>query len=71
MTFHTVGTCSVCGGAVTVPSVWAGIIPPTPTCSSCGAVAAQHGPIIPMLRPQPVREYKTTNSNNTSDLLEG
>lgn len=44
-----IGTCSICTGAVTVPDVWMCIIPPTPTCSSCGAVsAAPHGPVIPM-----------------------
>jgi len=46
----TIGTCSICGGAVTVPSVWMGIIAPEPTCERCGAVAASHGPTIPMRR---------------------
>ena len=41
-----IGTCSRCGGTVTVPDVWGGVIPPTPTCSACGATAAGHGPII-------------------------
>lgn len=45
---QTIGTCSLCGGAVTLPIVWHGIVPPAATCSSCGAVAAQHGPVIPM-----------------------
>jgi hypothetical protein len=40
------GECSICGGPVTLPTVWAGVIPPTPTCQSCGAVKA--GPVIPM-----------------------
>lgn len=45
----TVGTCSICGGRVTVPSNWMGIYPPTPTCQNCGARAAQNnGPVIPM-----------------------
>lgn len=44
-----VGTCSLCGGAVTLPVIWFGVIPPIPTCSSCGAVARQNnGPVIPM-----------------------
>lgn len=44
-----VGTCSICGGAVTVPLAWWGIFPPTPTCSSCGAVeASPHGPVVEM-----------------------
>jgi len=46
---HTIGTCSKCGGPVQIQSPWSGIIPPTPRCSSCGAVAANaYGPVIPM-----------------------
>lgn len=49
MNNKTIGTCSICGGPVTLPSVWLGIIPPTPTCASCGAIPAEpHGPLIPM-----------------------
>lgn len=45
----TIGTCSICSGPVTVPTIWHGVIPPTPTCRSCGAVkAADHGPVIKM-----------------------
>lgn len=44
----TVGTCSICGGRVSVPAVWHGTVPPTPTCESCGAVKADHGPVVPM-----------------------
>ena len=58
----TVGTCSLCGGPVQVPGgVWMSVIPPTPTCASCGAVAAQHGPVIPMHRPAERRVSETTN----------
>lgn len=47
--YSIVGTCSICGGAVTVPTVWAGVIPPTPTCTSCGAIKKQsYGPVIEM-----------------------
>lgn len=54
---RTIGTCSLCGGAVTVPSVWMGVIPPVPTCSGCGARAAEaHGPVIPM---KPAPRYVT------------
>lgn len=58
----TVGTCSICGGAVVVPTVWMSIIPPVPTCSQCGATAAQHGPLIQM---QPRRLYRMTTTNTT------
>lgn len=48
-----IGTCSLCGSAVVIPKVWMSVIPAIPTCSSCGATAAQHGPVIPMT-PAPV-----------------
>ena len=48
---HTIGTCSICGGQVTIPTVWAGIIPPTPSCLSCGALGRSFGPVIPMHKP--------------------
>lgn len=51
MSHHVMGTCSICGGAVTVPAVWYGTRPPVPTCSQCHAVPANaHGPTIPMVR---------------------
>lgn len=47
---HTVGTCSICGGRVTLPDFWMGMQPPIPTCTSCGAVKKQpHGAIIEMV----------------------
>lgn len=49
--FNTIGTCSLCGGQVTTPEVWGGIHPPTPSCRSCGAIAAVHGTVIPMTKP--------------------
>lgn len=45
----TVGTCSSCGGRVTVPVAWMSVKPPRPSCESCGAYAKQdHGPVVPM-----------------------
>jgi hypothetical protein len=44
-----IGTCSICGGDVTVPHIWHGVRPPTPTCDSCGAVKVKDkGSVIPM-----------------------
>lgn len=31
-----VGTCGACGGCVGIPSVWMGVVPPKPTCQTCG-----------------------------------
>lgn len=33
--FKVIGTCSACAGAVVVPELWSGVIPPTPHCLSC------------------------------------
>lgn len=51
------GTCGICGGRVTVPTVVWSIIAPIPTCESCGATAAEHGPVIAM---NPRRTYTAT-----------
>ena len=40
----TLGRCSICGGRVTVPTIWSGTIPPTPTCEVCGAIEATYDP---------------------------
>jgi hypothetical protein len=51
--YQVIGTCSQCRGAVTLPQVWGGILPPTPTCSNCGAQPANpHGPVIDMAPPR-------------------
>lgn len=56
---NTVGTCSLCGGRVSVPRRWAGVTPPIPTCESCGATPRHpHGPVIEMRWP---RETRTNN----------
>ena len=58
----TIGTCSICGGRVCVPSVWISIIPPTPHCEGCGAVPVEaHGPVIPM------RQARTWCYTTTTD----
>ncbi len=50
----TIGTCSECGGAVVLPEFYHSVVPPKPTCANCGAVAAEHGPVIQMAkRPHP------------------
>jgi hypothetical protein len=63
--YTTIGTCSLCGGRVSVPSIWMGIIPPTPTCESCGATMREHGPVVEMT---PAR--RTVTTSNTIDVGE-
>lgn len=45
----TIGTCSLCGGRVSVPTQWAATAPPIPTCESCGAMPRdRYGPKVEM-----------------------
>lgn len=46
---QTIGTCSLCGGAVQVPMFWGGSVPPTPRCSNCNATKKNvYGGVIDM-----------------------
>lgn len=58
-----IGTCSICGGPVMVPSVWMGIYPPIPECAHCGATSANYGPTIPMT---PSRQPKNDDGTEPS-----
>jgi len=55
MNNHPIGTCSLCGGQVSVPAVWHCTIPPVPRCESCGATMAGAGPVLPMVPMVPIR----------------
>ena len=68
---HTaIGSCSLCGGPVTIPSVWHCIIPPVATCARCGATKADDSaPVIPMappFRPCGVATRTATHTGDTS-----
>lgn len=62
-----IGTCSICGGPVTVTNPWMGLFPPIPHCNSCGAVPKQpHGPTIDMKKPDNIYQqinYKVQQNN--------
>ena len=61
----TIGICSICGGVVTLPAVWDGILAPDPSCESCGAVKrSTFGPfmVVPM-RPAPKHSPPTPTGN--------
>lgn len=49
---RVVGKCGHCGGKVTVPDVWFGVIPPDPTCESCGWIKSDDLKVLKM-RPPP------------------
>lgn len=66
---QVIGTCSLCGGPVTVPTFWWGTVPPTPTCERCSATQRQsYGPVIPMERRQPAWTL-TWDRSQTSDRI--
>ena len=49
----TIGTCSRCGGRVSIPSNWMATTPAIPKCEGCGASKANpHGPVIDMDPPK-------------------
>jgi hypothetical protein len=60
-----VGICSRCGGDVTLPTIWHGVVPPVPTCEECGAMAnlRPNLPIIPT-KPAKWKERRWTNSED-------
>ncbi len=47
---QAIGICSLCGGDVVLPTHYMSVVPPKPTCESCGAVAKTKGPVVPMQR---------------------
>jgi hypothetical protein len=54
---RSVGTCSLCGGAVVVPDWYLSTVPPTPRCASCNAVpVAPHGPVVAMRPYRPLSQ---------------
>ena len=53
-----IGTCGLCGGPVTIPTIWHGVNIPPATCKNCGAtVKKDYGPILPM-NPAPKNNNK-------------
>ena len=67
---HTViGSCSLCGGPVTVPTVWHCILPPVATCAKCGATKADDPalPVVPMVPPSRHHSVSTRTATHTGD----
>jgi hypothetical protein len=62
----TIGTCSNCGGPITIPTVWHGTVPPIKICENCGAIALEdHGPVMPV-KTTTSNSMKITVTNNTT-----
>lgn len=58
-----VGTCSICGGYVSVQSPCHGVTPLTPTCQKCGAYAKQSYPMLPEIPMEPRHAYYGTRTH--------
>lgn len=64
-----IGTCSLCGGPVVVPSM---MVNPTPHCAQCGAIpVTPHGPVIPMQQPLTPRGDKPGHWPQHHDIYRG
>lgn len=54
---NRIGTCSLCGGPVSLPNM---SVNPIARCEQCGATAKNpHGPVIPMEHPRKGPRAKT------------
>ena len=51
---NTIGRCSICGGDVVIPMHWSAVVPPVPTCTSCGATKRRRLPTVEMEPPRDV-----------------
>lgn len=51
MSYTILGKCSRCGGTVSVPVIWYGVVPPTPTCNGCGATKSNED--LPTIKMEP------------------
>ena len=60
------GICSLCGGMVTVPTVFMSIYPPTPECERCGAEPTPKKEEIIDMRP---RKYDYRFSTETLSAI--
>lgn len=56
-----IGTCSLCGGPVVIPTIYGSINPPVPTCKQCGAFKKErYGPVIEMEKPKDIQQGGST-----------
>lgn len=69
MIFTVIGSCSNCGGSVTVPTAWYGMLPPIPRCQRCGAVAKTCLPVVPMT-PVPAKPLHVYDENGKIRFIE-
>lgn len=65
-----IGTCSICGGPVTVPHIFFSVAPPIPQCQRCGAYAQEnYGKVIPM-RPRRQRGFGPRDSGYNDNVFD-
>lgn len=65
MNKRIVGKCSICGGVVSIPTVFWSTVPPVATCEKCGATEDRVAnlPVIPMV---PRGKYKCCDHKHLS-----
>ncbi len=56
-----IGKCSICGGIVSIPSVYMSVNKPIPRCENCGAVEKSID--LPIIEMQPIIIDKYPQSN--------
>ena len=63
---QTIGTCSLCGGRVTLPMVWHSnnTAPPRAKCERCWAVAVPHA--LPVIQMAPNGTFHRSCSKGTA-----
>lgn len=73
MTNKVIGSCSICGGNVVVPTSWYGVYPPEPTCETCGAVKKRSLPVVEMEQPDRswVKEFEKLRRHMKIDVWRG
>ncbi len=61
------GKCSICGGIVSMPTIWFGILPPIAACESCFAIEDKYSdlPTVPMT-PLPINDWRYRVNDKTS-----
>lgn len=67
---RVIGTCSICGGAVVMPTYYWSTVPPMPQCIRCGGVPRErYGRVIQMEGAlSPFEEEIEVNEGSSEDM---
>ena len=56
MSKRIIGSCSLCGGTVSTPTVFYSVNPPVASCEKCGATEEQKFPVVEMKSPNKIHK---------------